>query len=100
MPIVTAQDAELSSIKSIIAEEQTQTVFEDTRELAKSAVNMVNAVINDEEPEVNDKETYDNGVKVVPANLLNPISIDIDTYEEELIYSGHNSEEGIEKRIE
>jgi len=95
MPIVTGQDAELSSIKSIIAEEQTQTVFKDTRELAKSAVNMVNAVINDEEPEVNDKETYDNGEKVVPANLLNPISIDIDNYQEELIDSGYYSEEDL-----
>lgn len=35
MPLVTGQDAELSSIKSIIAGEQTQTVFKDTRELAK-----------------------------------------------------------------
>src|SRR5690625_6478351 len=40
MPIVTGQDAELSSIKSIIAGEQTQTIFKDTRELAKKAVDM------------------------------------------------------------
>lgn len=35
LPIVTGQDAELASIKSILAGEQTQTVFKDTRELAK-----------------------------------------------------------------
>lgn len=35
MPIVTGQDAELASVKSILAGEQTQTVFKDTRELAK-----------------------------------------------------------------
>ena len=28
------------------------------------------AVLNGEEPEVNDTETYDNGVKVVPSYLL------------------------------
>ena len=34
MPVVTGQDAEIPSVKSIIAGEQTQTVFKDTRELA------------------------------------------------------------------
>lgn len=96
MPIVTGQDAELSSIKSIIAEEQTQTVFKDTRELSKSAVDMVDSILNDEEPEVNDTETYDNGAKVVPSNLLVPISVDIDNYQEELIESGYYSEDELD----
>lgn len=93
MPIVTGQDAELASVKSIVAGEQTQTIFKDTRELAKSAVNMVDSILNDEEPEVNDTETYDNGVKVVPSNLLDPISVDIDNYQKELIESGYYSED-------
>src|SRR5690625_6829903 len=46
MPIVTGQDAELSSIKSIIAGEQTQTIFKDTRELAKKAVDMAVSVLD------------------------------------------------------
>src|SRR5690625_4490123 len=93
MPIVTGQDAEKSSIKSIIAEEQTQTVFKDTRELAASAVDMVESVLSGEEPEVNDTETYDNGEKIVPSNLLQPVSVDIDNYEEILIESGYYSED-------
>lgn len=93
MPIVTGQDAELASVKSIVVGEQTQTIFKDTRELAKSAVNMVDSILNDEEPEVNDTETYDNGVKVVPSNLLDPISVDIDNYQKELIESGYYSED-------
>ncbi|WP_068675111.1 multiple monosaccharide ABC transporter substrate-binding protein [Oceanobacillus sp. Castelsardo] len=93
MPIVTGQDAELASVKSIIAGEQTQTIFKDTRELAKSAVNMVEAILSGEEPEINDTETYDNGVKVVPSNLLEPISIDLDNYQEELIDTGYYTEE-------
>src|SRR3954465_7412878 len=40
MPIVTGQDAEVPSIKSILAKEQTSTVFKDTRELAKVTVGM------------------------------------------------------------
>src|SRR3712207_9181927 len=41
MPVITGQDAEVPSMKSILAKEQTQTVFKDTRELAKVAANMV-----------------------------------------------------------
>lgn len=96
MPLVTGQDAELSSIKSIIAGEQTQTIFKDTRALASSAANMVEAILNDEEPEINDTETYDNGVKVVPSNLLVPVSVDIDNYKEELIDTGYYTEDELQ----
>ena len=70
MPVVTGQDAEIASIKSILAGEQTSTVFKDTRELARVAVDMVDALLQGGEVPVNDTETYDNGVKtraVVPA---------------------------------
>ncbi|MEO3843874.1 multiple monosaccharide ABC transporter substrate-binding protein [Streptomyces sp. B22F1] len=76
LPVVTGQDAELASVKSIIAGEQTQTVYKDTRKLAKQAVQMTDAVLTGGKPEVNDTDTYDNGVKVVPAFLLDPVSID------------------------
>ena len=76
LPVVTGQDAELASVKSIIAGEQTQTVFKDTRELAKKAVAMADSILKGKEVEVNDTETYDNGVKVVPAYLLDPVSVD------------------------
>lgn len=89
MPIVTGQDAELPSIKSIIAGEQTQTVFKDTRTLAEKTVKMVEAVLKGEEAEVNDTETYDNGVKVVPSYLCDPVSVDIENYKEILIDSGY-----------
>src|SRR6187431_3350254 len=50
MPIVTGQDAEVPSIKSILANEQTSTVFKDTRELAKVTVGMVDAVLSGKVP--------------------------------------------------
>lgn len=93
MPIITGQDAELASVKSIIAKEQTQTVFKDTRELAKKAVAMAEAVLKGEEAEVNDTETYDNGEKVVPAYLLEPVSVDVDNYSEVLVDSGYYTED-------
>ncbi|MUL40240.1 sugar ABC transporter substrate-binding protein [Streptomonospora sp. PA3] len=92
LPVITGQDAELASVKSIIAGEQTQTVFKDTRELAEVAVNMTDSVLKGEKPEVNDTESYDNGKKVVPAYLLEPVSVDKDNYKEVLIDSGYYSE--------
>ncbi|MFD3992905.1 multiple monosaccharide ABC transporter substrate-binding protein [Streptomyces sp. NPDC058548] len=89
LPVVTGQDAELASVKSIIAGEQTQTVYKDTRELAKVAVNMVDAVLHDKKPEVNDEKTYDNGSKVVPAYLLQPVSVDRTNYEQVLVGGGY-----------
>jgi putative multiple sugar transport system substrate-binding protein len=50
---------------------------------------MAMAVLNGEEPEVNDTETYDNGVKVVPSYLLTPYIVTVDNYEALLIDSGY-----------
>lgn len=93
MPIVTGQDAELASIKSILAGEQTQTVFKDTRELAKKAVGMALSILEGTEAEVNDTETYDNGVKVVPSYLLEPKSVDKENIEQELVETGYYTKE-------
>ncbi|PYE82333.1 multiple monosaccharide ABC transporter substrate-binding protein [Pseudoroseicyclus aestuarii] len=93
MPIVTGQDAELPSVKSMIAGEQYSTVFKDTRELASVAVSMVEALLEGGEPEINDTETYDNGVKVVPSYLLEPVAVDMSNYEEILVGSGYYSED-------
>jgi putative multiple sugar transport system substrate-binding protein len=88
-PVVTGQDAEVASVKSIIAGEQTYTVFKDTRELAKQAAKMADQALKGETVEINDTTTYDNEVKVVPSYLLVPISIDISNYEEELVGTGY-----------
>ncbi|WP_031082623.1 multiple monosaccharide ABC transporter substrate-binding protein [Streptomyces sp. NRRL WC-3549] len=92
MPVVTGQDAELASVKSIIAGEQTQTVYKDLRKLAEVASNMVDASLNDKKPELNDSKTYDNGVKVVPAYLLQPVSVDKDNYRKALVDDGYYTE--------
>lgn len=76
MPIVSGQDAEVPSVKSIIAGEQYSTIFKDTRDLAKVTVDMVDAAMNGKEPTVNDTKTYNNGVKVVPSYLLKPVVVD------------------------
>ncbi|EAA0412553.1 sugar ABC transporter substrate-binding protein, partial [Listeria monocytogenes] len=93
LPVITGQDATVAGVKSIIAGEQTQTIFKDTRVLAKNTIEMIEAITNGEEVPVNDTETYDNGVKVVPTYLSNPVSVDSDNYKEELIDTDYYTEE-------
>jgi len=92
LPVITGQDATEAGIKSIIAGEQTQTVFKDTRALASKAAEMVQALLEGSDVEINDNETYNNGVKVVPSYLLVPISVDIENYYEVLVESGYYTE--------
>ena len=92
MPVVTGQDAEVQSVKSILKKEQTATVFKDTRELAKATVAMVDAMLADKPPEVNDIKTYNNGVKVVPSYLLKPVSVDLSNWKTTLVDSGYYKE--------
>ncbi len=89
MPVISGQDAELPSVKSILAHEQYSTVFKDTRDLAKVAADMVVAVLAGKEPEVNDTKTYNNGVKVVPSYLLTPVAVDASNVQSALIATGY-----------
>lgn len=85
MPVVTGQDGELPNVKSIAAGYQTSTVFKDTRALAQAAARMVEAVLTGGEVVVNDTESYDNGVKVVPTQLLAPVLVDRDNLHQVLV---------------
>lgn len=96
MPVVTGQDAELPSIKSMLADEQYSTVFKDTRELAKVAVSMVDAIMGGKAPEINDEKTYNNGVKVVPSYLLKPVALDKANAKDVLVGAGYYTAEQID----
>lgn len=89
MPVISGQDAELPSVKSILAHEQYSTVFKDTRDLAKVAADMVVAVLAGKTPEVNDTKTYNNGVKVVPSYLLTPVAVDATNVQKALVDTGY-----------
>jgi len=89
-PIVTGQDAEVASVKGIVAGEQYSTVFKDTRELAKITAELVDTVLSGGKvTQVNDTKTYNNGVKVVPSVLLIPHSVDKSNYKAVVIDSGY-----------
>ncbi|WP_314146220.1 sugar-binding protein [uncultured Leifsonia sp.] len=75
VPIVTGQDSEAESVKSIMAGEQYSTINKDTRNLVKQAIQMVKDLQQGKKPETNDTTSYNNGVKVVPAYLLKPVIV-------------------------
>jgi putative multiple sugar transport system substrate-binding protein len=89
MPIVSGQDAEVPSIKSMLRGEQYSTIFKDTRDLARVTADMVDAALSGKEVVVNDTKTYNNGVKVVPSYLLKPVIVDKSNWEKVLIGSGY-----------
>lgn len=95
-PFVSGQDAEVPSVKSILANEQYSTIFKDTRELAKVTAKLVDDVLSGKEPEINDTKTYENGVKVVPSYLLKPVLVDKTNWESILVGSGYYTKEQIE----
>jgi putative multiple sugar transport system substrate-binding protein len=92
MPVVTGQDAEIPSMKSILRGEQKATVFKDTRELAKVTASMVDAMLTGKTVPVNDTKTYNNGIKVVPSYLLKPVSVDATNWKQVLVGSGYYTE--------
>jgi putative multiple sugar transport system substrate-binding protein len=71
-PVITGQDSEVESVKSIMAGEQYSTIYKDTRELVAETIKAIQAYQKGEKPEINDTESYNNGVKVVPSYLLEP----------------------------
>lgn len=92
-PMITGQDAELMAVKNIISGHQTMSIYKDTRLLAGKCVTMVQAVLEGAEPEINDTEQYNNGKLVVPSYLCQPVAVDLDNYQKEIIDGGYYTKE-------
>ncbi|UPO77522.1 sugar-binding protein [Arthrobacter sp. Helios] len=75
VPVVTGQDSEVESVKSIMDGVQYSTINKDTRALVDHTIEMVKGLGAGEELEINDDESYENGVKIVPAYLLEPVIV-------------------------
>jgi putative multiple sugar transport system substrate-binding protein len=88
-PIITGQDCDIANVKNMLEGKQSMSVFKDTRTLAAQVVKMVGQILKGETVDTNDTETYDNGKKVVPSYLCEPVFADADNYEKILIDSGY-----------
>ncbi len=91
-PIITGQDCDKPNVIAMINGQQSMSVFKDTRTLASKVVEMVDALLQGKEAPVNDTETYDNGKKVVPSFLCDPVYADKDNYKKILVDSDYYKE--------
>jgi len=102
LPVITGQDGELLSAKWIVEGKQTMTVFKDTRVLAKGAAEAVDSLIKGVEPVLSvkarvDTTTYNTGKKVVKSFLLEPVAVNKDNLNKELIESGFYTADAVAK---
>jgi len=97
LPVITGQDCDIASVNSIIAGEQSMSVFLDTRTLAARTVEMIDDIMVGNKPAINDSNRYHNGVKYVPAAICNPVLVDIGNYREVLIDSGYYRESDLHR---
>ena len=95
-PIISGQDCDKPNVISMINGEQSMSIFKDTRTLASQVVEMVEAIVEGKEAPVNDTETYNNGVKIVPSFLCDPVYADANNYKELLIDSGYYKESDLQ----
>ena len=100
-PIITGQDCDVSNTNNMIDGKQSMSVFKDTRTLAAQVVKMVGQILKGETVDVNDEKTYDNGKKVVPSFLCDPVIGTAENYKELLIESGYylETEDGHVKKL-
>ena len=98
-PVVTGQDAEIASVKLIQDGVQFSTIFKDTRLLAEQAVKSATDLLGGKEPEANNTEDYDNGKKVVPAYLLDVVTVTKENIVPALVDTGYWTQEQIDKGV-
>jgi putative multiple sugar transport system substrate-binding protein len=88
-PIITGQDCDKPNVIAMINKQQSMSIFKDTRTLATKVVEMVTAIVNGKKAPVNDTNTYNNGMKVVPSFLCDPVYADVTNYKKILVDSGY-----------
>jgi putative multiple sugar transport system substrate-binding protein len=95
-PVLTGQDCDKPNVKAMIAGQQSMSVFKDTRTLAAKVVDMVDAIMAKKTVPVNDTATYNNGAKVVPSFLCEPVFADKGNYKALLLDTGYYTEADIQ----
>lgn len=95
-PVITGQDCDKPNVKAMINKQQSMSIFKDTRTLASKVVEMVDAILQGKEAPTNDTKTYNNGSKIVPSFLCDPVYADADNYKKILIDSGYYKESDLQ----
>jgi len=94
-PLITGQDCDKTSVINMLKGQQAMSIFKDTRTLAEQVVKMTSQIIKGEQVDVNDTKTYNNGVKVVPSFLCEPVFATVENYKKLLIDTGYYKEDDL-----
>ncbi len=73
--VLTGGGSTLDGVRAVRDGEQTATVYEDPRELARAVAAMVSEVVSGAAPTVTRGATTDNGIREVPTLLLEPLPV-------------------------
>ncbi|WGE89226.1 D-xylose ABC transporter substrate-binding protein [Actinobacillus arthritidis] len=90
---ISGQDADIAGIKRIIDGSQTMTVYKPITNLADKAAELSVALGKDEKVESN--STLNNGVKDVPAYLLEPVVVTKENIDTTVIKDGFHTKEAV-----
>ena len=91
-PVITGQDCDIINIRNIIKGTQSMSVFMDTRTLVSKTVEMVDSIMKDKEPLINDTKTYNNGTGFMQSYLCEPSVVTKNNYKSLLIEPGYYTE--------
>ena len=95
---ITGQDADLAAAQRIVQGTQSMTVFKDTRELGKAAIDAAIKIANGEAIDIND--TVNNGKINVPSILMSPILVNKYNIDKILIDSGYLNKKDVYNKQE
>jgi len=94
---ITGQDAELAGAIRIVQGTQSMTIFKDTRELGKRAIQMA-LELTQGKPIDTQGRVVNNGKRDVPSVLLTPLIVTRDNLDELLIKSGYLTREKVYRK--
>ncbi|PJG83258.1 D-xylose ABC transporter substrate-binding protein [Caviibacterium pharyngocola] len=92
---ISGQDADLAAIKRIVEGTQTMTVYKPITTLADKAAEIAVTLAKGDKPQTNSE--LNNGLKTVPAYLLDPIVVNKDNIESTVIKDGFHTKDAIYK---
>lgn len=92
---ISGQDADLAGIKRIVAGTQTMTVYKPISKLADKAAEVAVQLGKKEAAQSN--ATLNNGLKEVPAYLLDPISVTKENIDATVVADGFHSKDAVYK---
>lgn len=91
--LVTGQDGELAACQRIVAGDQTMTVWKPDNELSRLVIDACLKIVNGQEPDING--SINNGVKDVPAVLVDPVPVGKDNMDSTIIAAGYYPKEDV-----